>query len=126
MNKGIQQHLPVILLLGKRVKANDDVDMWLERSRYSTCEATNVFQALEHVSDFTVRDLPDVVYLHVERMEAEMQMLERMLMSTAGDSCASVLAFPDNEPQSDNARAERLGGLERKLDRLIPFGPTVV
>ena len=114
------QHLPVILLLGKRMKTNDDVDTWLENSRFSALECTNVFQALEQVSDFTVREAPDVVYLHVDRIETEMQMLESML---ASDSCASVLAFPDNEPLNDYARADRLGGLEQKLDRLIPCSP---
>lgn len=121
--KTATQHLPVILLLGKRMRTNDDVDRWLEKSRFSAHEATNVFQALEDVSDFTVREIPDVVYLHVDQMEAEMQMLKSMLLTTAGDSCASVLAFPDNEPQSDCAKAERLGGLERSLERLIQCGP---
>ena len=102
------------------MKTNDDVDMWLAKSRFSALEAADVFQALEQVSDFTVRDIPDVVYLHVDKMDADMQMLQSMLSTTAGDSCASVLAFPDNEPQSDYAKAERLGGLQRKLDRLIP------
>jgi hypothetical protein len=119
------QHLPVILLLGKRMKTNDDVDRWLENSRFSAHEATNVFQALEDISDFTVRDVPDVVYCHVDRIDAEMQMLQTMLLTTAGDSCASVLAFPDSEPQSEFGKAERLGGLERTLDRLIPCSPQV-
>jgi hypothetical protein len=119
------QHLPVILLLGKRMGAEDDVDRWLENSRFSAHEATNVFQALEDISDFTVRDVPDVVYCHVDPIEADMQMLRNMLLTTAGDSCASVLAFPDNEPLSDYAKAERLGGLERSLDRLIPSGPQI-
>ena len=107
------------------MQTNDDVDRWLENSRFSAHEATNVFQALEDVSDFSVRDAPDVVYCHVDRIEAEMQMLQNMLLTTAGDSCASVLAFPENEPQSEYAKAERLGGLERTLDRLIPCSPQV-
>ena len=119
------QHLPVILLLGKRKKTNDDVDMWLAASRYSTHEASDVFHALEHVSDFTVRDTTDVVYLHVDRLESELKMLESMLTTTAGDSCASVIAFPDVETRSDYPSTDRLGGLARQLDSLIPASPHV-
>src|SRR5688500_18203764 len=115
------QHLPVILVLGKRKKNHDEVDEWLAGSRYSTHEAKDVFQALEHVSDFTVRESPDVVYLHVDRMDTELAMLEHMLVSAAGEPCASVVAFADNE--STGSSASGFVGLARQLDRLIPSTP---
>ena len=114
------QHNPVILLLGKNLKTNDEVDAWLAESRYSAHEATDVFQALEHISDFTVRDKPDVVYLHVDRLENELAMLEIMLATSVGDSCASVIAFSDKEERSENASCDRFVGLARQLDKLIP------
>ena len=112
------QHLPVILVLGKRSKNHDEVDEWLAGSRYSTHEAKDVFQALEQVSDFTVRETPDVVYLHVDRMDTELAMLEHMLVSAVGEPCASVVAFSDLESTGKDAGG--FGGLERQLDRLIP------
>ena len=112
------QQLPVILVLGKRKKNHDEVDEWLACSRYSTHEAKDVFQALEQVSDFTVRDTPDVVYLHVDKMDTELAMLEHMLVSSVGEPCASVVAFCDQDSTGTNAGG--FGGLKRQLDRLIP------
>ena len=119
MNTGTAHH-PVILLLGKRLKTNDEVDAWLAESRYSAHEATDVFHALEEISDFTVRDTPDVVYLHVDRLDSEMAMLEKMLATTVGDSCASTIAYSDKDERSENASCDRFVGLARQLDRLIP------
>jgi CheY-like chemotaxis protein len=117
------QHLPVILVLGKRKKNHDEVDEWLAGSRYSTHEAQDVFQALEQVSDFTVRDTPDVVYLHVDKMDTELAMLEHMLVSAVGEPCASVVAFSDQD--STDTGTAGFGVLKRQLDRLIPCPPQV-
>jgi hypothetical protein len=114
-------HQPVILLLGKRRTTQDEVDTWLAASRYSTCEATNVFQALEQISDFTVGETPDVVLLHVDPMDGELEMLETMLLTENGDFHASVIAFPDPDKQSLTSHdTSGVGALARKLERLIP------
>ncbi|PYS99901.1 MAG: hypothetical protein DMF63_09510 [Acidobacteria bacterium] len=112
-------HQPVILLLGER-RGSHEVDKWLKESRYSICEATNVFQALEHVSDFTVGEAPDVVFLHVDRIEADMEMLENMLMASAPDFHPSVIAYA-NRPAEDSG----LVGLALQLEKLIPVCPQV-
>lgn len=125
MKTGTQHH-PVILLLGKRLKTNDEVDAWLAKSRFSAHEATDVFQALERISDFTVREAPDVVYLHVDGLEIEKAMLERMLATTVGDACASVIAYPNREEQSEQASADRFVSLARQLDKLIPEAQQII
>jgi hypothetical protein len=112
---GTLTHHPVILLLGKRSASGDEVDEWLARSPYSTTEAVDVFQALEHITDFTVESPPDVVFLHVDSFEAEMATLENMLDVT--DNGASVLAF---ENRTSTVKGESdLGRLARQLDSLI-------
>jgi len=113
-------HQPVILLLGKRVTSQDEVDAWLEESPYSICEATNVFQALEQISDFTVGKTPDVVYLHVDRLEADLEMLEHMLLGANGNLHASVIAYSSPEAQKITSDTSGLGSLARQLERLIP------
>ena len=115
-------HQPVILLLGKRRAKRDEVDTWLEESKYSTCEATDVFQVIEQLSDFTVGESPDVVFLHIDR-EAEREMLENMLLASDGDFNASVIAYSATESQRiTNHDTFGLGALERQLERLIPAG----
>lgn len=113
------QHLPVILLLGKRMTSGDEVDAWLAKSPYSTCEATNVFQALEEISDFTVGTSPDVVFLHVDMLQKELEMLKNMLDTSTGDVHASVIAFPCQDQRQDSG----LKVLAQQLERLIPDGP---
>ena len=113
-------HQPVILLLGKRMNSQDEVDTWLEESPYSICEATNVFQALEQVSDFTVGKTPDVVFLHVDRIEADLAMLENILLAANGDFHASVIAYSRPEEQRITNDTSGLGSLAQQLERLIP------
>ncbi len=113
------QHLPVILLLGKRRHNHDEVDAWLAKCPYSTCEATDVFQALEEISDFTVGASPDVVFLHVDMLQKEIEMLERMLDTSSGHAHASVIAFPGQDQRQDCG----LNVLAQQLERLIPAGP---
>jgi DNA-binding response OmpR family regulator len=65
-----QQHMPVIVLMDK--ETSDDQAMirkWFEDSRFSTCESSNVFEALEELSDFTLGSRPDVVLLDVDSCE---------------------------------------------------------
>lgn len=98
------------------------MDAWLAESPYSTCEATNAFHALEQISDFTVGETPDVVILHVDRMEAELEMLETMLLAAKGDFHASVIAYSTPESQRQPNYTSGLGDLARQLERLIPAG----
>jgi DNA-binding response OmpR family regulator len=112
------QHLPVILLVGKRKKSHDEVDAWLAESPYSADEATDVFQALERVSDFTVGETPDVVFLHVESLEDDLQLLEQMLGTSISKPGVSVIALTDRERQADSMSG--LGVLARQLNQLIP------
>lgn len=115
-------HQPVILLLGKRT-SRDEVDTWLAKSRYSTCEAKDVFQVLEQISDFSVGETPDVVFVHVDQMDPELEMLEKMLVASDGDFHASVIAYSGNESQRlTNHDTLGLVALGRQLERLIPSG----
>ena len=91
----------------------------MAEGRYTANEATDVFQALEQVSDFTVREMPEVVYLRVDQLEAELEMLELMLVSPVGEPCASVIAFSEQDNRS-GFDASGFGGLDRQLSRLIP------
>jgi hypothetical protein len=116
------QHVRVILLLESRSDEPQEVDAWLDESPYTTCEATNVFQALEQVSDFTVREAPDIVFLHVDRIETNRQILEGLISTPGGGHCAEVLAFAHDPAFSGYLRGGDLDRLAQQLDRLIPAG----
>jgi hypothetical protein len=117
----ITHHLPVVLLLGERAASHDAVDEWLAKSRFSTREAASVFQVLEQISDFTVDDTPDVVFVHVDPLDAEIEMLERMLISSEGDLGTCVIAFSEDQTRGHSTHGVTgLHALAQRLDRLIP------
>jgi DNA-binding response OmpR family regulator len=62
-----QQNMPVIVLMDKESSSDQAmIRQWFEDSRFSTCESSNVFEALEQLSDFTIGSRPDVVLLDVD------------------------------------------------------------
>lgn len=65
--------MPVIVLMDKESSGDQAmIRQWFEDSRFSTCEASNVFEALEHLSDFTIGTRPDVVLLDVDGCEDQL------------------------------------------------------
>ena len=118
-----QPHPPVILLLEKeKENARGTLLKWLEESGFLTCEALDVFDALEEISDFTVRTRPDVILLNVESSRADFPLVREMVCSSAGDPELPIVAF------SENGRSERTDGcfegnisqLAARLETLIP------
>src|SRR5688572_31024174 len=93
--KTARQHPPVILLLGERTAGNNSFDEWLAKSRYSALEAVDVFQVLEHVCDFTQRDRPDVVFLHVDPVDADIQFMQTLVATAAGQPDVQIIDFAD-------------------------------
>ena len=110
--KAVQNHSPVILLLG--TCETDKVDRWLEGCPYSTREVNDPFQALEQMSDFTVRDRPDVIFLHVDSISAERAFMQAIVASDEGD--IRIIGY-DIDETSDVAS---LDALATRLTQLIP------
>ena len=115
-----RQHPPVILLLGTR-KGNK-VDLWLERSRYSTAEVADAFQALEQISDFTVRDTPDVIFLHVDSIAKEREFLQTIVATDSNEPDVPIIGFSDDDMFGEDkilALANRLGQLIPKQNAML-------
>jgi len=74
-----QRSVPVIVLMDKD-SSNDQatIRQWFEDSRFATYEASNVFEALEQLSDFTIRKRPDVVLLDVDCCEDELPIVREV------------------------------------------------
>ena len=110
--EALRQHPPVILLLGP--SENDKVDQWLERSPYSTHEVSDSFQALEQISDFTVRNRPDVIFYHVDSVTDELPFMQTIVATD--DSDIPIIGFCAHErPDVDT-----LDALAARLFKLIP------
>lgn len=116
-----QQHSPVILLLGQRTKGREAVDEWLASSRYSVCEAADAFDALEQVSDFTQRDRPDVIFLHVDSMVSDREFLQMLVATASNEPDVPIIDFVETPRSGDDKTFEEaIAGLVCKLDKFIP------
>jgi len=95
---------------------------WLESSRFNTCEASDIFQALEQISDFSVRERPDVVLLEVESPQSEYALYQRMMDETLYECEPAVLALAgDAEKTSGEFCFEgNLAQVASRLEGMIP------
>ncbi len=93
------------------------IRQWFEDSRFSTCEASNVFDALEQLSDFTIRKRPDVVLLDVECCEDEMPMVREVsdlpVMAVSGNTAGK-------SKNADKFYKSNFGQVVSRLNELIP------
>ena len=116
-------HQPVILLLdGSPSTDNEFIKRWFQKSRFLTCEATNIFEALEEISDFTNFQRPDVVLLEVASMPDDFQVVKRMTQTHSGVSELLIFAFSESGKNVNDGDCfeGNLAQLEAKLNRLIP------
>lgn len=114
------QHPPVILLLGKRRFAGDSIDAWLAESRYCALEAENAFEALEQISDFTLAERPDVVYLHVDSTDSGLEFMQTLVATAAGEPDVPIIDFAADLPTSRADFETAVAGLACQLDEFIP------
>ena len=88
-NKNGQQ--PMILLISKEEREESFFQQWLEENTSSICEANDIFQVIEEINDFTVRECPDVILLEVER--ASQDSVEEMFYFSSDASEVEVIAY---------------------------------
>src|SRR4051795_4048568 len=48
---------------------------WVEQSSYNSCEAHDVFEAIEEIADFTMEFRPEVIVLDADCCEEEAEMV---------------------------------------------------
>ena len=116
-------HQPVILLLdGSPSADNKFIKRWFEKSRFLTCEATDIFDALEEISDFTMSQRPDVVLLEVASMPDDYQLIKRMTQTHDGPNELLIFAFSEGGKIVDDCDCfeGNLAQLEAELNRMIP------
>ncbi len=116
-------HQPVILLLdGSPSADNKFIKRWFERSRFLTCEAADIFDALEEISDFTNFQRPDVVLLEVASIPDDFQVIKRMTQTHPGPSELLIFAFSEGGKVVDDCDCfeGNLAQLEARLNGMIP------
>jgi DNA-binding response OmpR family regulator len=121
--KNAQVHTPVILLLENG--ASDDgnfIRQWLSDSRFMTCEAYNAFEVLEEMSDFTVRERPDVIILNVESPNNDLQAIRDIVKCGFDhpDPAIICMSHSADATGADDFYAPNVRQVAARLEKLLP------
>ena len=100
-----ERSLPIVLMIDKGLAADRRaLAEWLSNSRFSSCDAVDIFEAIGEMADFTVRKCPDVIVLDC-------------------DPCRENIDLVQSVFESEVIRLSKKGDLSavvERLDTLIP------
>lgn len=98
------------------------VRRWLKGSRFNTCEAENIFEAMEIISDFTDRQRPDVVLLAVDSPADEFAAFRSFVQSGPEDCEHAIFTLCDDGEtvSSSDCFEGNLAEFATRLEGLIP------
>jgi DNA-binding response OmpR family regulator len=114
------KYAPVVLMIEKdNTGAGRAAREWIENSRFQACDADNIFEALEGMSDFTVRNRPDVIVLDVESCCNDFQRVRNAFDTQAGGH-VPILALSGKPVNSKDCFQGDLAAVASRLERIIP------
>jgi CheY-like chemotaxis protein len=122
MNTNLK-HLPVILLVDRTKSSCMPAREWLQESRFRMWEAMNVFEALEGISDFTLRSRPDVILVNVESVRDDFQLLAALLLhGDLNELEYPVFALSESASAGENSEIYEgdLTQITAKLEEIVP------
>lgn len=118
------KHLPAILLIAKDQRGGISEKEWLKQSRFRTWEAMNVFDALEGMTDFTLKNRPDVVVLNVESMPMEFELVLGLLLNGTANESEFPIFVLSGEPRmirNDDVFEGDFTEIIAQLEELVPL-----
>jgi len=86
----------ILLVDGKASVNNIFMKEWLEKSPFMTNETTNIFQALEEISDFTTPLRPDVVLVEVDSLKQDFDNIRNLMYAFSCAADFPILALSDS------------------------------
>jgi hypothetical protein len=112
---------PVLLIYDTNERYDyETVQQWFQDSRFNWCEASNVFEAIEELSDFTMQHHPDVILLKVSSKSKEDRMIRRVACDSGFSDFEVPIAVLSDTPGSDEKCPYAFGNLKQlkaQLDR---------
>jgi hypothetical protein len=117
-------HPPVIILLDGKAKVdNDPIKSWLQRSRFTTCEAKDLLALMEDISDYTVSERPDVFLLEVDSLTDDLNLIHEFIQTSGTEDTelpVLALAGDDKCPDRDDCFVGSFQQVKEKLDAYLP------
>lgn len=113
---------PLILLVDELTEDSNSIKNWLNDNSYQTQEAANIFEAIEEISDFTVRECPDVILLSINPLSTDLKLVEEMFDDESGSDelPVYVLSKTLKITNKKNRSAENIGQLQIKINESLP------
>jgi hypothetical protein len=130
MNKGavidtmqFDGHAPVLVLLEKKAVVDHDLlKQWLGANGYLASDAVDIFHALDAISDFTVRERPDVILLEVGSLRDDFRFISRMVHDRGGSERQPIFALSEGGVVNNRECFEGdLWQLKVRLDKMLPM-----
>jgi hypothetical protein len=77
-----ERSLPIVLMIDKGLAADRRaLAEWLSNSRFSSCDAVDIFEAIGEMADFTVQKRPDVIVLDCEPCRENIDLVQSVFQS---------------------------------------------
>lgn len=117
-----QTYQSVILLLDAEAENIRFIKEWFKKSRFLTCETTDIFQVLEEISDFTVRRRPDVVLLEVNSLSDDFLVVNSIVQTSFDANELLIFALSESGKTINHKECfeGNLSEVKAKLDQIIP------
>jgi hypothetical protein len=111
---------PVIVMVEAREREN--IQKFFQNSRFNVFDAVTIFDALEAISDFTVRCQPDVLLLNVDCCDSDLPLIRSTYEAITSQAAPEMMALKTTggRPSKGPLYQGDLAHIAARLDRMIP------
>jgi hypothetical protein len=116
-------HSTVLLLLASQPQPQiASLKRWFREHRFLTCETTDIYQALEDISDFTTASRPDVVLLEISSFVKDFPVIRKLVQPLSGSGDVKIVAINDSGTILDenDCFVGSLKQIKTELGKIIP------
>lgn len=106
-----------LVLLDQKAPVKANVQDWLNKNGWITWLASDLSHAIEELSDFTVRDRPDVVLLEVAFLNDSFDSLRSTLTRSSSSEKITVLGLTGNAVAEKSVFAKDVDQLDKFMHR---------
>lgn len=111
---------PVILMIETANEGErSSIRQWFEDSRFVVLDGTDIFSAIEEMSDFTMRGCPEVVLLNLDASASDLTMLRGVIDAEMGHG-VPIMMLSNRGREHAGCFTGDLTAIANRLEHLIP------
>lgn len=113
-------HTPVLILLdGKEGQDSYILKQWCDNNLFRTYEASDAFDVIEKLCDFTGNRAPQVIFLEVDSLSEEYGKIQKFVHDS-GDPAGEMPIFTLSESREYPNSFSTSGQLRTELGKVLP------